>query len=86
MIKKFLIVLILTIIADIVISAHWLSMSRGLPYLAVALGGLLPFLDLLEKAWFADAPKLKDRLIITSAISAGVMIGTMITMYLFGAQ
>lgn len=86
MLRKFFIVLILTIIADVIIAAHWLALTRNILFLAVALGGILPFIDLLEKAWFADAPKLKDRLIITSAISLGVMIGTTITLYLFGAQ
>ena len=68
MFRKFVIVFTLTVISDIIIAIHLLALAKkNILIVAIIFGGILPFMELVERAWFADAPTWKERLIITSA-------------------
>lgn len=76
---KYLLVLALAVVADVVAAVHFLSLARDWLALVNASGFMLPFVNLLAHVWFIEAKTLTERLAITTHTAVGICIGTTIT-------
>lgn len=72
---RYLMIVLTSALADSVYTLYILACSRDWVWVAALLGSSLPFLQFVGSATFVEAKSLKEKFLVTAAVSFGMFLG-----------